>query len=68
MFQETRIDTTNTTFVYHDLQPSTVYIVNIYPNRVGSVGNVDEKLRSSWIVQTMDDGQCTIYSSNSGRG
>ena len=49
--------TTDTEYQYSDLLPNTVYTIGIFPSAPGAVGNVDDALMSSWIVQTVDNGQ-----------
>ena len=49
----------DTDIQYKDLQPGRIYIIDIFPSIDGAVGNVDAT-RSSWIVQTLDDGELLV--------
>ena len=59
--QNNTVATIGTEYHYSDLLPNTAYIVNIFPSAPRAVGNVDDAVMSSWIVQTVDDGQCVVY-------
>ena len=58
--QSNDIATKDTGYQYSDLLPNTVYTINIFPSALGAVGNVSDAIMSSWIVQTVDNGQCSV--------
>lgn len=64
-FEGNTSTTTSTGYQYDNLLPNNVYIINIFPSMGKAVGNVDDGLMSSWIVQTAYDGQCVCISSSS---
>ena len=47
----------DTNYQYNSLLPNTVYVIDIFPSLTGAIGNADDKLVSSWIVETVDNGQ-----------
>ena len=63
-FQSSSDTTMNTDHQYNDLLSNTVYTIGIFPSVPGAVGNVDNTLMSSWIVQTVDNGQCVYIVTN----
>ena len=55
--------TMDTNYQNTGLMSNTVYIINIFPFFPGTlepVDNVNDELTSSWIVQTVDNGQCIV--------
>ena len=55
--------TMDTNYQNTGLMSNTVYIINIFPffpGTLGPVDNVNDELTSSWIVQTVDNGQCIV--------
>ena len=51
-----------TEYQYNSLLPKTVYIIDIFPSLEGAVDNAGDELVSSWIVETVNDGQYTCNS------
>ena len=59
-FPSNSITTMDTEYQYDNLLPNAVDIIDILPSVPGEVGNIDNTLMSSWIVQTVDNGQCVL--------
>ena len=55
--------TMDTNYQNTGLIPNTSYIIDIFPffpGTLGPVNDVNDELTSSWIVQTVDNGQCIV--------
>ena len=60
-FQTNSDATVDTEYLYRDLPPNAVYVIDILPSVPGVDDDVDNNtLTSSWIVQTAENGQYII--------
>ena len=55
--------TMDTTYQNTNLMPNRVYVIEVspfFPRTLGPVDSVNDEFTTSWIVQTVEDGQCTL--------